>query len=175
MGKLEVGQVFTNTLEFIQDLNYSDEAKAIAWAIKHFLELDCSGVNDLIEDVKNFVEIQNNEKYEKLQKLYEIASRTAGIVTKHENVINNIIPSEEWEAIRTKAKQLAGSKCNKENCTVNDMAEIVAEKLGFCKPSTVRIYLYSKAAPSKSAVKALITYINLEENEQQEEDNNGDY
>lgn len=171
MGKLEVGQVFTNTLEFIQDLNYSDEAKAIAWAIKHFLELDCSGVNDLIEDVKNFVEIQNNEKYEKLQKLYEIASRTAGIVTKHEGVINNIIPSDEWQTIRIKAKQLARAKCNKENCTLWDLAEVVAEKLEFCKPATARIYLGSKSAPSKSAVRALITYINLEENEQQENNN----
>jgi hypothetical protein len=107
--------------------------------------------------------------------LYEIASKTAGIVTRHEGIINKIIPSEEWEAIRTKAKQIASSKCDKENCTVFDMAEIVAKKLGFCKSSSVRFYLYSKTAPSKSAVRALVTYINLEENEQQEEDNNGDY
>lgn len=175
MSKLEVEQVFTNTLEFIKDLNYSDEAKAIAWAIKHFLELDCSGVNDLIEDVKTFVEVQHNEKYEKLQKLYEIASRTAGIVTQHESIINNIIPSEEWQAIRTKAKQLAKAKCNKEKCTLWDLATVVSEKIEFCKPATLRIYMGSKSAPSKSAVRALVTYINLEENEQQEEDNNGDY
>lgn len=99
MADLTPEQIFQHTEEFLKDLDYSDEAKAIAWAIKHYLELDCSGVNGLICDVKTHLENLHKVEYEKLNTLYKISK----LRNKKKEDKENFTPlQKEWQDIRKK-------------------------------------------------------------------------
>lgn len=160
MGELAPEQVFKNVFNFLDKLDYSNEVKMIAIAIRALAASDCAFVNTLIEDVKAFSDQQHAEKYEKLNTLYTIACRTAkmrrssSLNTKGKPRIDKETLKDEYESVLAKLQEQydIGSE---------ESYSKLAEDLG-CAVNTVKTYLRLRTKlPSKSFVDKLKTYLHM--------------
>lgn len=163
MADLTPRQLFTTTFELLEGLDYSDEAKAIAWAIEITLGTDCKGINEIIDEVREYANAEHESKYSKLKTLYQIACKAAKLHPRAPGVDSDPADSltfEEWVCIRDNVKE----KANKEwpNLTVYNLCKKLAEYMSYA-PMTVYHAFISKKLPSNNIITAFKLY--LKENE----------
>lgn len=173
MSELAPEQVFKNVFNFLDKLDYSNEVKMIAIAIRALAASDCTFVNTLIEDVKAFSDQQHAEKYEKLNTLYTIACRTAkmrrssSLNTKGKSRVDKETLKEEYASVLAKLQE-------QYDISSEESYSKLAEGLG-CAVNTVKTYLRLRATlPSKSFVDKLKTYLNMTDTQPETQEETSD-
>jgi hypothetical protein len=156
MAELTPRQLFTTTFELLEGLDYSDEAKAIAWAIEITLGTDCKGINEIIDEVKEYANAEHESKYSKLKTLYQIACKAAKLHPRTPGVEVTTITFEEWVQLRDKVKEKANTEWP--NISTYELCGRLAANMNYAKLTIYQAFI-SKKLPSNNIITAFKLYL----------------